>query len=72
MLAHTFDMVQAQRTEIRGTVPFVEVLVDGDELSALVGLDGVPGGGVLLGPNDCVAGPRCVWGKEDTGSETYH
>ena len=33
--------------------PFLEVLVDGQELGTLIGLDVVPGSRVLLGPDDC-------------------
>lgn len=33
--------------------PLVELLVDLNNLGTLVGLDSVPRGGVLLGPDDC-------------------
>ena len=46
-------LVVSPRANAYAPSPLLEVLVDGKELGALVWLDLVPRGGVLLGPDDC-------------------
>lgn len=52
------DTVRQDR--ILANALLVELLVDLNQLGTLVGLDSVPRGGVLLGPDDC--------GKSGSGS----